>query len=156
MKAILYAGAVLMAGASIYGFIDYKNSSRNKAFKNLYNTTETPVLTEVKEPPAETNSSVIKKEATATKKSNTVTADNKTSVIATEEKTKVIATKMTTNPVEPLKTEFASTVKLTPKPSSVKRRKVISTKLFSRAALDERINKDVKTEKTEKTEKRKE
>ena len=36
MKSILYVGATLMIGASIYGFVDYKNSSRKKEFTNMY------------------------------------------------------------------------------------------------------------------------
>ena len=42
MKAILYIGATLMAGASIYGFIDYKKSSHDKNFRNLYENKEQP------------------------------------------------------------------------------------------------------------------
>ena len=30
MKSILYAGAALMIGASIYGFVDYKKNSHKK------------------------------------------------------------------------------------------------------------------------------
>jgi hypothetical protein len=41
MKTILYIGATLMIGASIYGFVDYKKTSRNKEFKNMYETKET-------------------------------------------------------------------------------------------------------------------
>src|SRR4030095_7216703 len=40
MKAILYIGAILMVGASIYGFIDYNKSSRDKNFRNLYENKE--------------------------------------------------------------------------------------------------------------------
>ena len=40
MKAILYIGAILMVGASIYGFIDYKKSSHDKNFRNLYENKE--------------------------------------------------------------------------------------------------------------------
>ena len=40
MKSILYVGATLMIGASIYGFVDYKNSSRKKEFTNMYEETE--------------------------------------------------------------------------------------------------------------------
>jgi hypothetical protein len=36
MKAILYAGVVLMTGASIYGFVNYRQTSHQKAFKNMY------------------------------------------------------------------------------------------------------------------------
>ena len=36
MKKMLFAGAVLMIGASIYGFVDYKKASQKNEFKNLY------------------------------------------------------------------------------------------------------------------------
>ena len=36
MKSILYAGATLMIGASIYGFVDYKQTSSKKEFSNIY------------------------------------------------------------------------------------------------------------------------
>jgi hypothetical protein len=48
MKSILYAGAALMIGASIYGFVDYKQSSRKKEFKKMYlgeNVKTTDVIT---------------------------------------------------------------------------------------------------------------
>ena len=40
MKAILHIGAILMVGASIYGFIDYKRSSNEKQFRTLYDNKE--------------------------------------------------------------------------------------------------------------------
>lgn len=36
MRSILYAGAALMIGASIYGFIDYKKTSSKKEFAAMY------------------------------------------------------------------------------------------------------------------------
>jgi hypothetical protein len=36
MKSILYVGAVLMTGACIYGFVDYRKVNNNKEFKSLY------------------------------------------------------------------------------------------------------------------------
>jgi hypothetical protein len=36
MKSVLYVGATLMIGASIYGFVDYNKTSHNKEFKNMY------------------------------------------------------------------------------------------------------------------------
>ena len=36
MKKMLFAGAVLMIGASVYGFVDYKKASQKNEFKNLY------------------------------------------------------------------------------------------------------------------------
>lgn len=44
MKAILYIGAILMVGASIYGFIDYNKSSHDKNFKKLYDNKERAVM----------------------------------------------------------------------------------------------------------------
>jgi len=41
MKSILYVGATLMIGASIYGFVDYKKTNHRKEFKNMYETAET-------------------------------------------------------------------------------------------------------------------
>ena len=41
MKTILYVGAALMIGASIYGFVDYKKTSRQKEFKKMYDSQET-------------------------------------------------------------------------------------------------------------------
>lgn len=36
MKSILYIGATIMIGASIYGFVDYQKTSRNREFKKMY------------------------------------------------------------------------------------------------------------------------
>ena len=36
MKSILYVGATLMIGASIYGFVDYKKTSQKKEFSTMY------------------------------------------------------------------------------------------------------------------------
>jgi hypothetical protein len=38
MKAFFYAGAVLMTGAIIYGFVDYNKSRHSQGFTNLYKT----------------------------------------------------------------------------------------------------------------------
>jgi len=40
MRSILYAGAALMIGASIYGFIDYKKTSHKKEFAGMYKETK--------------------------------------------------------------------------------------------------------------------
>ena len=36
MKSILYVGATLMIGASIYGFVEYKQTSQKKEFTSMY------------------------------------------------------------------------------------------------------------------------
>lgn len=48
MKSILYVGATLMIGASIYGFVDYKKTSHKKEFTGMYS--EQQVKTPVTEP----------------------------------------------------------------------------------------------------------
>ena len=40
MKSILYVGATLMIGASIYGFVDYKKTSHRKEFTGMYESKE--------------------------------------------------------------------------------------------------------------------
>ena len=57
MKSILYIGAALMTGASIYGFIDYRKSSQKEDFSRMYDTKEVIIPKEevkVTERPAET------------------------------------------------------------------------------------------------------
>lgn len=55
MKSILYVGATLMIGASIYGFVDYKKSQDKAAFKNMY----TEVKKAVEEPAADVKEPAI-------------------------------------------------------------------------------------------------
>jgi hypothetical protein len=43
MKSILYVGATLMVGASIYGFVNYEQTSKKKEFTNMYKETETEI-----------------------------------------------------------------------------------------------------------------
>lgn len=45
MKVILYTGAALMIGASIYGFVDYKQARSKKEFNAMY-AAPVPVRTE--------------------------------------------------------------------------------------------------------------
>jgi hypothetical protein len=53
MKSILYVGAALMAGASIYGFIDYKKTSRDGELDRMYKAEEIsqPLVIEEKTTP---------------------------------------------------------------------------------------------------------
>ena len=44
MKSILYVGATLMIGASIYGFVDYKQTQGKKEFKEMYAEEKEPVI----------------------------------------------------------------------------------------------------------------
>ena len=66
MKSILYVGATLMLGASIYGFVDYQQTSHKKEFNNMYKTREVnepaKVITEKKVSIAEPKEAVVKEE----------------------------------------------------------------------------------------------
>lgn len=44
---MLYAGAVLMIGASIYGFVDYRQTRQKKEFKEMYTEKKTVIPGEV-------------------------------------------------------------------------------------------------------------
>ena len=69
MKSIMYVGAALMIGASIYGFIDYRKVSKQKEFVNLYKptpVTEEPVKVEQVDVPGNTRIAAV-----APKKINT-------------------------------------------------------------------------------------
>jgi len=72
MKKFLFIGAVLMVGASIYGFVDYSKTKHNKRFSNLYRETETkeqavvqPAITEEEQSVSESKTEIpgVKKEA---------------------------------------------------------------------------------------------
>jgi hypothetical protein len=72
MKKFLIVGAALMAGASIYGFVDYNKTKRSKEFSRLYNETENRKTDAALPEPAKdsktavavkTESTIVKKEA---------------------------------------------------------------------------------------------
>ena len=118
MKTILYIGATLMIGACIYGFVDYKKTSRNKEFTKMYDSKETkdPILTNDKTKEMTTNTDG---EATITKKDDVI--NEKTAIDLTLKENSSVATN---KPV-----------------------KKLSYKLFSRAPLEEKyIDKELKIE----------
>ncbi len=113
MKSILYVGATLMVAASIYGFVDYKQTSQKKEFKDMY--TEKKAIVPAVVTDVETTEPVVKNEVTKQTKNNVT----KKRVVTTEEDDVTVI---------PAKENKAVTVK--------KKRK-ISAKLFSRAPLRE-------------------
>ena len=148
MKSILYVGATLMIGASIYGFVDYKQTSQKKEFTNMY------VEEKTKEPVVVTNEE--KKEPVAIKEVISTTKNRVTKKNAVKEE-EVIA------PIKPIAEDekIAVTERKEIGESSVdikvakdnniekmvsKKRK-FSTKLFSRGALDERYVEPKKADK---------
>ena len=51
MRSVLFVAAALMIGASVYGFIDYSKTSRQKQFKSMYKEQSTEESATNDEPP---------------------------------------------------------------------------------------------------------
>ena len=63
MKSILYAGAALMIGASIYGFVDYSQASNKKEFNDMYTVEkEKPAVATLKTDNDQPTKQAIRKE----------------------------------------------------------------------------------------------
>ena len=71
MKSILYVGAALMIGASIYGFVDYKKTSHKKEFIRMYEDQPSVTVADEKDPTSmhtvaeEVKTAAIKKETSS-------------------------------------------------------------------------------------------
>ena len=137
---MLYVGATLMIGASIYGFVDYKQTSHKKEFTSMYESKEPrePVVTAVKtEPVFEKKEPVI-----AAKKTKAISNNNKVvkktvdevvpaiKPITEEDKISVKETKSIDKATVEVKTVKEPVVKK-------KKKKKLNHKIFSRAPLRE-------------------
>jgi autonomous glycyl radical cofactor GrcA len=148
MKSILYVGATLMIGASIYGFVDYKQTRGKKEFKEMYAEEKAPVVFDENENKATEPEPVIKKEPVSFKNvSNNKKVVTKKQAVNKEDEESIISIKpiredeaVATSEIKEI--EKANVEVKTSKDSGtekkvVKKRK-LNTKLFSRGALDER------------------
>ena len=63
MKSILYVGATLMIGASIYGFVDYKKTSQKKGFSTMYGEEKKKAVVVIAD--NKTTEPIMKKEITS-------------------------------------------------------------------------------------------
>jgi hypothetical protein len=133
MKSILYAGAVLMAGACIYGFTDYRKTSTKNEFREMY-TEEKQVVPASGELPKETI------EASLAEVSKPQTVARKKSIRPAEES----GTDITLTAPERMDgTEMAEignsevTVEPPKKISFKKKKKRLDSKMFSRAPIRE-------------------
>lgn len=115
MKPILYFSAALMIGASIYGFVDYKKTTRIANFKNMYDKKEV------------TNSAI------ASKKENVVKMPEPPG------NTKVVTPGKSIEKGKPMtkKTTTKKSVRSIAEKSNLKKQKKLDHKLFSRAPLRE-------------------
>ncbi len=152
MKSMLYVGATLMIGASVYGFVDYQKSSHRKEFTRMYSgdkkTDPVPVTRE-------------EKNVTAPEK--TVTVKSKPARVTRNS----AKTEITADPVKPIATEDKMTVSKTTLPEkstvtvapatentlvkTVKKKRKFSSKLFSRAPLRDEEELPPVKEETKKT-----
>ena len=150
MKSILYVGATLLIGASIYGFVDYEKTKNKKEFTDMYKetaVTEPVIVSESKmSNPAENKEIAVKEKSRVVKKQ---LAKNDQSMETKEEVAEVSKPvtdeeKMINKDVKIENTEVTvvpSKVNVTDKIVKHKKRR-LSTKLFSRGALDERYIKE--------------
>jgi hypothetical protein len=132
MKSILYVGATLMIGASIYGFVDYKKQSHNKTFTGMYESKE-PVVTKTNTVPSiEERAEPVFAGRKLSKKTEPVTEDEINS------KTKIDVVSAEKIETDPVLTETTSVKDngATERYKKAKKRK-FSTKSFSRAPLRE-------------------
>ena len=146
MKSILYVGATLMIGASIYGFVDYKQTHRKKEFKEMYiadvSTTPADVTNETK-----INEPVEKKDIVVTNKK---TSSKKQSITKKEKDEEVKGIKAISDDLKITSKQTNNigdatvSVKAAENPDTekkvVKKKKKLNSKLFSRAPIREEIN----------------
>ncbi len=137
---MLYVGATLMIGASIYGFVDYKQTSNKKEFTSMYEEkkTKNPVVVEEKTVPVTEKKEVVvaeKKTKPVHKKTNVVTTVDEEVIPAIkpiEADAKI--TEKTSKNIEEAKVN----VKTSEKPAVKKtKKKKLNSKIFSRAPLRE-------------------
>lgn len=152
MKSILYVGATLMIGASIYGFVDYEKTKNKKEFTNMYKETEVtePVIVSDRKMTNPVESKVI----AVNGKSRVVKKQLAKNVQSTESKEESVEVsrpvvdeeKMIGKEIKIENTE----VTVDPKKENVtekivkRQKRKLNTKLFSRGALDERYIKEEK------------
>jgi len=150
MKSILYAGATLMIGAAIYGFVDYKKTSHSKEFTKMYDpgeVTEPTVATHTTKDVMVEKETVVNEKEAVTKKQ----PGKKEETAPVNPLAKELIT-----PVEKITAE-TRTVNTNESKTAIKyntaRKKKLSYRLFSRAALEEKyIDKELKVKEPEKTE----
>jgi hypothetical protein len=135
MKSILYVGATLMIGASIYGFVDYKQTSQKKGFTGMYQAEEEKVI----DPPKDV-STVKEKKPILVEQLKKTTGKIKDPVPA--------KTAIETTPLEKIGiaavTINTSTVRESSSVKNLKKKRRLTKKLFSRAPLkDDYISAEV-------------
>jgi hypothetical protein len=136
MKSILYAGAVLMAGACIYGFTDYRKTSSNSGFKEMYSEeakkTTTPVVAVEEQPDVVPVPEITISKMKASTRSKEVRPDEDVKSI------RPIAESERIEGGDVAKIEKAEVTVTPPEKMSIrKKKKKLNSKMFSRAPIRE-------------------
>ena len=142
MKSVLYVGAALMIGASIYGFVDYKNTSHKKEFTGMYEEKKLaqPVLSHETEKKPEvtvatntvTNKKAVNKKV-AKKKASKI-ADDPIHAIKPVSKDEVMITDLFE--IEDAEVDPAIAKNSEPE-KKLKKKKKLNRNMFSRAPIRE-------------------
>lgn len=144
MKSILYVGATLMIGASIYGFVDYKQTSNDKEFKGMYTEKEVkqPVVIseEIATKPEVTNEVKVADKKNIVAKKKPLKAEDE---ILPEIKPVPADLKLVTDKKEMIGKEEVTVVPAEEHKVTVKKKRKVSTKIFSRAPLREEYEEEI-------------
>ncbi|HUR64995.1 MAG TPA: hypothetical protein VMZ03_01490 [Chitinophagaceae bacterium] len=138
MKSMLYVGATLMIGASIYGFVDYKQTQNKKEFKEMYSEKkpfEAPIVAKDEVTVPATDKKVAQKtKVPVTKKKSATMEDKVVGIvpISTEDKLVTEKTSLTDEPAVTITPSEESSVLKT-----VKKKKKIRKEYFSRGRMVE-------------------
>lgn len=151
MKSILYVGATLMIGASIYGFVDYKQTSHKKEFTALYEEEkDEPVFIVSKKitEPVEKKDVIAEVKKTKAKKKAIRKEEALESIKPIEENEKMVTREMKKidYPTDDIKVAKESSIE-----KKMTKKRKFSTKFFSRGALDERYTDSKEKKKGSKT-----
>ena len=130
---MLYIGASLMIGASIYGFVGLKQSHNKKEFTEMYTK-------EKKESPATREPvTIVEEKKTVVKDEPVVKKQNKAKKTVKTEKTNVVTPTTIENEgpgdVSIDKSNENNKTSTEPVVNKTKKKKRLNTKIFSRAAL---------------------
>ncbi len=138
MKPVLYLGAMLMIGASVYGIVDHSKTKNNRKFSNMYETKEVKEPVIVKEDPVPLTEEKVKAPGKKTKKMAIKETVKDETTIYRSKQDVVAAVKKDSDPVI---TETATLKEngATEKYKKAKKRK-LNHKLFSRAPLREEFD----------------
>lgn len=138
MKSILYIGAFLMIGAGIYGFVDYKQTSKKTEFSKMYDSNDN-----ITTPPTNEKIAVI----TIPEKTSPENKADTKKIRSTKKRTGKKDESFLINNTDELPLSDSLVKNILSPGDHDKEKKEFSYKLFSRAPLEKKyITKELKLE----------